>query len=139
MNRNEFLVLRMLLFTTLLFFSYRFMFSFFTPLIAPEGFLDSFKLLNVIVTVIGLHAILALAAFIASRFNSKSSYGTFLIKLSWFTPLLYLVSKNEVIPSISVTTLTVVIAVISLLDQRFRTVRKNYLKKYKDLILYIEN
>jgi len=139
MNRNEFLVLRMLLFTTLLFFSYHFMFSFFTPLFVPEGFLDSFKLLNVIVTVIGLHAILALAAFIASRFNSKSSYGTFLIKLSWFTPLLYLVSKNEVIPSISVTTLTVVIAVVSLLDQRFRTVRKNYLKKYKDLILYIEN
>jgi hypothetical protein len=139
MARNEFLLLRILIFISLLFFGYHLFFTVFTPIIAPNGFLDSFAMLSCIVTAIGVHALLALAAFIASRFNSKRSFGSSLFMLSWITPLLYLALNFHLFTSLSLTTVTVGLLLISLLDLKFKTLRKNLVKNYRDLILFVIN
>jgi len=139
MARNEFLLMRILIFISLLFFSYHLMFTVFTPIIATEGFLDNFVMLTFIVTAIGVHALLALAAFIASRFNSKRSFGTSLFMLSWITPVLYLVLNIDLFTKLSFVTISIWLLFISLLDLKFKTLKKNIVKNYRDLILYIEN
>jgi len=136
MASNEFRVVRVLIFLTLIFLSYHLLFSILSPLLAPEEFLDNYKYIQFVVTFIGLHAIFALGAFIVSRINFNELQATSLLIFSALAPTLYLFMNLELINEIAISNITLGLLIICLINLQFKDIRKEIVRNYIRLILY---
>jgi len=136
MASNEFRVVKVLIFLTLVFLSYHLLFSILSPLLAPEEFLDNYKFIKFIVTFIGLHAIFALGAFIVSRINFNELQATSLLIFSALAPTLYLFMNLELINEIAISNITLGLLIICLINLQFKDIRKEIVRNYIRLILY---
>ena len=136
MKDHEYRVLKVLIFLTLIFISYHFLISIFSPLIAPEDFLDNYKFIKFVVTFIGLHTIFALGAFIISRIRFNELQATTLLIFSALAPTLYLFMNLELINEIVISKLTIALLFICLINFQFKDIRKEIVRNYIRLILY---
>ena len=136
MKDHEYRVLKVLIFLTLIFISYHFLISIFSPLIAPEDFLDNYKFIKFVVTFIGLHTIFALGAFIISRIRFNELHATTLLIFSALAPTLYLFMNLELINEIVISKLTIALLFICLINFQFKDIRKEIVRNYIRLILY---
>ena len=136
MASNEFRVIRVLIFLTLIFLSYHLLFSILSPLLAPEKFLENYKFIKFVVTFIGLHSIFALGAFIISRISFNELQATTLLIFSALAPTLYLFMNLELINEIAISNITLGLIFIVLINFQFKDVRKEIVKNYIRLILY---
>jgi len=124
MASNEFRVVRVLIFLTLIFLSYHLLFSILSPLLAPEEFLDNYKYIQFVVTFIGLHAIFALGAFIVSRISFNELQATSLLIFSALAPTLYLFMNLELINEIATSNITLGLLIICLINLQFKDIRR---------------
>ena len=136
MASNEFRVVRVLIFLTLIFLSYHLLFSILSPLLAPEEFLDNYKYIKFVVTFIGLHTIFALGAFIISRINFNELHATTLLIFSVLAPTLYLFMNLELINELAISNIILGLLFIVLINFQFKDVRKEIVKNYIRLILH---
>ena len=92
MRDIEYKVIRFLIFIALLFFNYHVLILF-TSFIAPEGFLNDVRRIGVFfIYLLGLHALFAFGTFFYSRMYLNMKIKFYLLGLSIFTPLAYLLS-----------------------------------------------
>ena len=136
MASNEFRVVRVLIFLTLMFLSYHLLFSILSPLLAPEEFLDNYKSIKFVVTFIGLHTIFALGAFIISRISFNELQATTLLIFSALAPTLYLFINLELINEIAISNITLGLLFICFINFQFKDIRKEIVRNYIRLILY---
>jgi len=136
MASNEFRVVRVLIFLTLIFLSYHLLFSILSPLLAPEEFLDNYKFIKFIVTFIGLHAIFALGAFIVSRISFNELQATSLLIFSALAPTLYLFMNLELINEIAISKITLGLFILCFINFQFKDIKKEIVRNYIRLILY---
>ena len=136
MASNEFRVVRVLTFLTLIFLSYHLLFSILSPLLAPEVFLNNYKFIKFTVTFIGLHAIFALGAFVVSRINFNELQATTLLIFSALAPTLYLFMNIELINEIAISNITLGLLFICFINFQFKDIREEIVRNYIRLILY---
>ena len=136
MASNEFIVVRVLIFLTLIFLSYHLLFSILSPLLAPEEFLDNYKYIKFVVTFIGLHTIFALGTFIISRINFNELQATTLLFFSALAPTLYLFMNLELINEIAISKITLGLVILCFINFQFKDIRKEIVRNYIRLILY---
>ena len=136
MASNEFRVVRVLTFLTLIFLSYHLFFSILSPLLAPEVFLNNYKFIKFTVTFIGLHAIFALGAFVVSRINFNELQATTLLIFSAIAPTLYLFMNLELINEIAISNITLGLLFICFINFQFKDIREEIVRNYIRLILY---
>ena len=136
MASNEFRVVRVLIFLTLIFMSYHLLFSILSPLLAPEVFFDNYKFIKFTVTFIGLHAIFALGAFIISRVSFNELQAFTLLICSALSPTLYLFMNLELVNEVAISKLTLGLLFICLINLQFKDIRKEIVRNYIRLILY---
>ena len=136
MASNEFRVVRVLIFLTLIFLSYHLLFSILSPLLAPEEFLDNYKFIKFVVTFIGLHAIFALGSFVVSRISFNELQATTLLFFSALAPTLYLFMNLELINEIAISKITLGLVILCFINFQFKDIRKEIVRNYIRLILY---
>ena len=136
MASNEYRVARVLIFLTLIFLSYHFLFSILSPLLAPEEFFDNYKFIKFTVTFIGLHAIFALGAFIISRISFNEIKGITLMIFSALAPTFYLFMNLELINEVAISNITLGLLFICFINFQFKDFRKEIVRNYIRLILY---
>jgi len=136
MASNEFIVVRVLIFLTLIFLSYHLLFSILSPLLAPEEFLDNYKFIKFVMTFIGLHTTFALGAFIVSRISFNEIQATTLMIFSALAPTLYLFMNLELINEISISKITLGLVILCFIILQFKDIRKEIVRNYIRLILY---
>ena len=136
MASNEFRVVRVLIFLTLIFLSYHLLFSIASPLLAPEEFLKNYKFIKFVITFIGLHAIFALGAFIISRISFNEIKGITLLIFSALAPTFYLFMNLELINEIAISNITLGLLFICFINFQFKDIRKEIVRNYIRLILY---
>ena len=136
MASNEFRVIRVLIFLTLIFLSYHLLFSILSPLLAPEEFLENYKFIKFVVTFIGLHAIFALGALIISRISFNEIKGITLLIFSALAPTFYLFMNLELINEVAISNITLGLLFLCFINFQFKDFRKEIVRNYIRLILY---
>ena len=138
MRKNDFLIVRALVLISLIFCSYHMLFSLVTPLFTPKLFLDNFKMLNFVITFIGLHAIFALASFFSSRFTYTVSYNFFLLVMSVLVPVAYLFINIDLFVNITLPNFVLWLLLICFVDFQIRDIRKDLVKNYMRTLLNLD-
>ena len=95
MKDIEHKVFRFLIFIALLFLNYHVL-MLFTSFISPEGFLNDVKRIGgFFINLLGLHALFAFGTFFYSRMYLNMKIKFYLLGLSIFTPLVYLLTQSN--------------------------------------------
>ena len=142
MKRLEYKILRILVFIFLLFLSYHFIFSFFTPLIAPPEFLNDFKFIGFVVTFFGLHTFFALCTFLSSRLPINNKLWVITLAASMFVPTIYFVLNINYLSTLNISTFIVILFSSLIFDFIRKDAEGNYVRKYIKVLInpfYLED
>src|SRR6056300_1482425 len=116
MRDIEYKVIRFLIFIGFLFLNYHVLLLF-TSLIAPEGFLNDVKRIGgFFINLLGLHALFATGTFFYSRMYLNMKIKFYLLRLSIFTPLVYLFFNLEFLYTIEIPDILILIASLFLVN-----------------------
>ena len=135
MTRFEYKILRILVFIFLLFLSYHFIFSFFTPLIAPLKFLNNFKFIGFVVTFFGLHTFFALCTFMSSRLPANDRLSLITLGASIFIPTIYLIFNINYLSTLNISAFIVVSFSSLIFDFIRKDGEGNIVRKYIKVLL----
>ena len=135
MRKVENKILRALITITLLFLNYHLIFSVITPFIAPNGFVDQFIVLEIMITFTGLHTLFALGTFISSRTFQKDQLTFFLLIASISTPIIYLFSNVSYLSNINISNIFVFVCFIFLIDFLKKDFKGNIVKRYYKILV----
>ena len=110
MKDIEHKIIRFLIFIAILFLNYHVL-MLVTFFIAPEGFLNDVKRIGgFFINLLGLHALFAFGTFFYSRMYLNTKVKFYLLGLSVFTPVFYLLFKLEYLYNIEIPDILVLIA-----------------------------
>ena len=135
MKRLEYKILRILVFIFLLFLSYHFIFSFFTPLIAPPEFLNDFKFIGFVVTFFGLHTFFALCTFMSSRLPANDRLSLITLGASIFIPTIYLIFNINYLSTLNISAFIVVSFSSLIFDFIRKDAEGNTVRKYIKVLI----
>tara|TARA_Y100000385_G_scaffold257938_1_gene285544 strand:+ start:173 stop:616 length:444 start_codon:yes stop_codon:yes gene_type:complete len=130
MKSLEYKILRILVFILLLSLSYHFIFSFFTPLIAPPKFLNNFKFIGFVVTFFGLHTFFALCTFMSSRVPAIDRLSLITLGASIFIPTIYLILNINYLSTLNISAIIVILFSSLIFDFIRKDAEGNSVRKY---------
>ena len=135
-------ILKILIFCTLMFFSYHLIFSIFTPFIAPAEFLKNFEFIGFVVTFFGLHAFFALCTFIFSRLPINNKLWLITLAASMFVPPIYFALNINYLSTLNISTFIVILFSAMVFDFTRKDAEENYVRKYIKVLInpfYLED
>ena len=135
MKDIEHKVIRFLIFIAILFLNYHVL-MLFTAFIAPEGFLNDVKRIGgFFINILGLHALFAFGTFFYSRMYLNTKVKFYLLGLSVFTPLVYLLFNLEYLNMIEIHDITILIAIFFIINFFIKDFRYNYIRQYLNVLI----
>ena len=130
MRDIEYKVIRFLIFIGLLFLNYHVL-MFFTSFIAPDGFLSEVKRIGeFFINPLGIHALFAFGTFYYSRMYFNMKFKFYLLKLSIFTPFVYLFFNLEFLYTIEIPDISILIASFFLVNLFIKDFKYSYVREY---------
>ena len=135
MRDVEYKVIRFLIFISLLFFNYHVLILF-TSFIAPEGFLNDIRRIGgFFINLLGLHALFAFGTFFYSRMYLNTKVKFYLLGLSVFSPLVYLLLNLEYINTIEIPDISILIASFLIINLFVKDFKYNYVRQYLNVLI----
>ena len=135
MRDIEYKVIRFLIFIGLLFLNYHVL-MFFTSFIAPDGFLSEVKRIGkFFINPLGIHALFAFGTFYYSRMYFNMKFKFYLLKLSIFTPFVYLFFNLEFLYTIEIPDISILIASFFLVNLFIKDFKYNYVREYLRILV----
>ena len=128
-------ILKILIFCTLMFFSYHLIFSIFTPFIAPAEFLKDFEFIGFVITFFGLHTFFALCTFVASRLPTSGRLSLTILGASIFTPAIYLILNINYLSTLNISTFIVILFCTLIFDFFKKDAEENTVRKYIKVLI----
>jgi len=135
MKDIEYKVIRFLLFIAILFLNYHLLILF-TSFIAPEGFLNDVKRIGeFFINLLGLHALFAFGTFFYSRMYLNTKVKFYLLGLSIFTPIVYLIFNFEYLYNIEIPDISILIATFFIINLFIKDFRHSYIRQYLNVLI----
>jgi len=135
MNGIQYKVIRFLIFITILFLNYHVL-MLFTSFIAPEGFLNDVKRIGgFFINLLGLHALFAFGTFFYSRMYLNTKVKFYLLGLSIFTPVVYLIFNFEYLYNIEIPDISILIATFFIINLLIKDFRHSYIRQYLNVLI----
>ena len=135
MRNVEYKVIRFLIFISLLFFIYHLLILF-TSFIVPEGFLNDVRRVGgFFINLLGLHALFAFSTFIYSRMYLNIKVKFYLLGLSVFSPLVYLLFSLEYLNTIGFPDISILITSFLIINLFIKDFKYNYVGQYLNVLI----
>lgn len=135
MKDIEYKVIRFLIFIGILFLNYHILLLF-TSFIAPEGFLDDVRRIGgFFINLLGLHALFAFGTFFYSRMYLNTKVKFYLLGLSVFTPVVYLIFNFEYLYNIEIFDISILIATFFIINLFIKDFRHSYIRQYLNVLI----
>ena len=135
MRNIEYKVIRFLIFIGILFLNYHIL-MFFTSFIAPVGFFSEVKRIGgFFINLLGLHALFAFGTFFYSRMYLDVKIKFYLLGLSVFSPVLYILFNLEYIFNFEVADLYILFVSIFIINFFIKDFKYNYVRQYLNVLV----
>ena len=130
MRDIEYKVIRFLIFIGIIFLNYHILILF-TSFIAPEGFINEVKKIGgFFINLLGLHALFAFSTFFYSRMYLNTKIKFYLLGLSIFTPVIYLLFNLEYLYNFEIRDMYVIVISFFMINFFIKDFKYNYLRQY---------
>ena len=135
MKSIEYKVIRFLIFIAILFLNYHVL-MLFTSFIPSEGFLNDVKRIGgFFINLLGLHALFAFGTFFYSRMYLNTKVKFYLLGLSVFTPVVYLLFNLEYLYNIEISDISILIATFFIINLFIKDFKYNYIRQYLNVLI----
>jgi hypothetical protein len=135
MRDLEYKVIRFLIFIGIIFLNYHILILF-TSFIAPEGFINEVKKIGgFFINLIGLHALFAFSTFFYSRMYLNTKIKSYLLGLSIFTPVMYLLFNLEYLYNFEIRDMYVIVISIFMINFFIKDFKYNYFRQYFNVLV----
>ena len=135
MRNIEYKVIRFLIFIGILFLNYHIL-MFFTSLIASVGFFNEVKRIGgFFINLLGLHALFAFGTFFYSRMYLDVKIKFYLLGLSVFAPVLYILFNLEYFYDFEVADLYILFVSIFIINFFIKDFKYNYVRQYLNVLV----
>ena len=135
MRDIEYKVIRFLIFIGIIFLNYHILILF-TSFIAPEGFINEVKKIGgFFINLLGLHALFAFSTFFYSRMYLNTKIKFYLLGLSIFTPVIYLLFNLEYLYNFEVRDMYVIVISFFMINFFIKDFKYNYLRQYFNVLV----
>ena len=135
MRDIEYKVIRFLIFIGIIFLNYHILILF-TSFIAPEGFINEVKKIGgFFINLIGLHALFAFSTFFYSRMYLNTKIKFYLLGLSIFTPVMYLLFNLEYLYNFEIRDMYVIVISFFMINFFIKDFKYNYLRQYFNVLV----
>ena len=135
MKSIEYKVIRFLIFIGIIFLNYHILILF-TSFIAPEGFINEVKKIGgFFINLLGLHALFAFSTFFYSRMYLNTKIKFYLLGLSIFTPVIYLLFNLEYLYNFEIRDMYVLVISFFLINFFIKDFKYNYLRQYFNVLV----
>jgi hypothetical protein len=135
MRNIEYKVIRFLIFIGIIFLNYHILILF-TSFIAPEGFINEVKKIGgFFINLLGLHALFAFSTFFYSRMYLNTKIKFYLLGLSIFTPVIYLLFNLEYLYNFEIRDKYVIVISFFMINFFIKDFKYNYLRQYFNVLV----
>ena len=135
MRDIEYKVIRFLIFIGIIFLNYHILILF-TSFIAPEGFINEVKKIGgFFINLLGLHALFAFSTFFYSRMYLNTKIKFYLLGLSIFTPVIYLLFNLEYLYNFEIRDMYVLVISFFMINFFIKDFKYNYLRQYFNVLV----
>ena len=135
MKNFEHKVIRFLTFIGILFLNYHILLTF-TSFIAPEGFLNEVRRIGgFFINLLALHAVFAFGTFFYSRMYLSVKVKFYLLGLSIFAPVVYLLFNLEYLNTIGIPDISFLIASLLIINLIIKDYKYNFVKQYLNVLV----
>jgi hypothetical protein len=135
MRNIEYKVIRFLIFIGIIFLNYHILILF-TSFIAPEGFINEVKKIGgFFINLLGLHALFAFSTFFYSRMYLNTKIKFYLLGLSIFTPVIYLLFNLEYLYNFEIRDMYVIVISFFMINFFIKDFKYNYLRQYFNVLV----
>jgi hypothetical protein len=135
MRDIEYKVIRFLIFIGIIFLNYHILILF-TSFIAPEGFINEVKKIGgFFINLLGLHALFAFSTFFYSRMYLNTKIKFYLLGLSIFTPVIYLLFNLEYLYNFEIRDMYVIVISFFMINFFIKDFKYNYLRQYFNVLV----
>ena len=135
MRDFEYKVMRFLIFIGIIFLNYHILILF-TSFIAPEGFINEVKKIGgFFINLLGLHALFAFSTFFYSRMYLNTKIKSYLLGLSIFTPVMYLLFNLEYLYNFEIRDMYVLVISFFMINFFIKDFKYNYFRQYFNVLV----